>query len=478
MDNYVKTLINYMARRTGTNLTARHLRILSFAYDYYRKNRVGPLYRVLEQNLGEGRMEIENLFPHGISSVYQWVGIPVQSPQQTCKPVPEIDIKEFRDVYFDHNATTYLRKEVKDVLRDYVDGTLAYGNPSSPNRLGREAYEQVFNARIQIADSLKVTPEEIVFTASGTEANNLAIKGIALQHWEKKGHIVSDKIEHPSVLETLAWLKEIGFEVTLLDPNSDGIVSVQTIRESLRKDTILVSIMAVNNEIGTINPIQEIGMLCRERGIPLMVDGVQAFGRIPLNPKDMGISLLSVSGHKIYAPKGIGALFVDKALKLSPIIHGGHQEFGLRSGTENVGHIIAFGRAASLVCRDMTVEQKRLKKLRDLFLMELSRHVPDYIVNGSLDLRVPHNLNIGFPGIDSGALLLSLNQIGVYVSSGSACSSGNVEISHVIQALGIDVSQYGIIRFSFGLSNTEEDVAYLFQYLPDILQKIRDANST
>jgi cysteine desulfurase len=244
------------------------------------------------------------------------------------------------------------------------------------------------------------------------------------------------------------------------------------VQDHLRPDTILVTVMAANNEIGVINPIGEIGRICQAAGVPFMVDAIQAFGKMPLRPKEMGISLMSMSGHKIYAPKGVGALYINEGISLSPLIRGGGQEFGLRAGTENVGSIMAFGRAARLIEREMEAENERQLALRDFFLAELRKISLDFIVNGSLEDRLSNNLNIGFPGVDSGSLLLSLNQIGVYVSAGSACSAGSRDVSHVIRALGVDTDYYGVIRFSFGLQTSKEDLIYLFKYLPEILNQL------
>ncbi len=474
MNNFVKTMIYQMSRRTGTVLTQRHLEILEFANEYYYKHKVGPLHHILKTKLGATKQELKQLFPSDLYSVYTWIGIPIQSPQELCKPVAAIEVENPREVYFDHNATTYIREEVQTVLVDYFAGKHGYGNPSSSTTPGKEAYEKIFDARAQIAKILNVSSTELVFTSCGTESNNLAIKGIAFRHLEHKGHIISSKTEHPSVLQVLSWLEQIGFQVTLLDVEKNGIVSPVAVKSAIQDNTILVIIMAVNNEIGTINPIEKIGEICATEKIPFMVDGVQAFGKIPLDPKKLGISLLSLSSHKIYGPKGIGALFVDENVKLFPMLHGGGQELNMRAGTENVGFIMALGRAATIMHEEMKKEQERLRKLRDVFLDKLEVAVPGYLLNGDLEQRVPNNLNIGFPHIDSGALLLSLNQIGIYVSSGSACSAGSKESSHVIHALGVNTDQYGIIRFSFGLHNTLEDVEYLFAYLPEILKQLKD----
>jgi len=475
MNNYVKILINRMANLTDTALTGEHLKILEYAHEYYSKNKVGPLYRNLKRHTGATKQDIEKLFPHNLNSVYTWVGIPIHSSNDLCKPSPTIEVEEYREVYLDHNATTYIREEVQKVLFDYYGGKLGFGNASSSTHLGKQAYDLLQVARTQVADCLNVKPNEIVFVGGGSQANNLAIKGVAFQHLDQKGHLITTKVEHPSVLQTARFLEEIGFEVTFLDVDREGRVSPQSVKDHIRKDTILVSVMAGNNEIGTTNPVEEIGEICLSAGVPFMVDAIQAFGRMELDPKKMGISLLSISGHKIYGPKGIGALFVDEGLSLTPLLHGGEQEFGLHAGTENVGSIAALGKASRLIFSEMGTENKRLIGLRDFFLSELVKIAPDHVVHGSLKYRLPHNISIGFPNIDSGALLLSLNQIGVYVSSGSACSAGSTEASHVLRAIGADTDRYGTIRFSFGLRTTEEDVAYLLKYLPVILNKLRSS---
>lgn len=468
MNNLVKTSINRMSMMTGTVLTDQHFRVLEYAHAYYEHNRVGPLYQNIKRYTGTTKEEIEQLFPHGLNSVYTWVGIPIQSTSSLCKPLASVAVSDFRQVNLDYNATTPLRPEIVERLTQHVADPFSFGNPSSSTTLGKNAYDLVSGARHDIAACLQVKPAEIVFTGSGSEANNLALKGIAFQHLEEKGHFISSKIEHASVLRTLNFLETIGFEVTYLDVDNDGRILPETVQDHLRQDTLLVALMAANNEIGVINPIGEIGRICQAAGVPLMVDAVQAFGKMPLRPKELGVSLLTMSGHKIYAPKGVGGLYIDEGLALLPLIHGGGQEFGLRSGTENAGSIMAFGLAAQLSHREMAQENTRLRDLRDFFLAELRRIVPDFIVNGSLEERLVNNLNIGFPHVDSGSLLLSLNQIGVYVSAGSACSAGSREASHVIRALGVDTDRYGIIRFSFGLPTSQADLEYLFSYLPEI----------
>ena len=477
MNNLVKTLINRMSKISGTTLTEKHMDILEYAFSYYEKNRVGPLYQNIKKNTGATKGEIEQLFPHGLDSVYTWIGIPIQTVRDLCKPMVTVHVENHREVYFDHNATSFIRDEVKKSLMEYYSGSSGFGNPSSSTNPGKVSYDIIRKSRLQVSDCLKVDPEEIVFTGSGSEANNAAIKGIAFKHLAGKGNIISSKIEHPSVLYALQYLEDLGFTVTYLDVERDGRITAQSVKNNLRKDTILVSIMAVNNEIGAINPISEIGEVCQTANVPFMVDGIQGLGKIKLLPGKMGISLMTMSGHKIYAPKGVGALYMNREISIVPLIHGGAQEYGLRAGTENIGSIMAFGLAAKLASSEMEKENRRLLELRNYFLEGLREIEPKIIINGSLEHRTANNLNIGFPGIDSGSLLLSLNQIGVYVSSGSACSAGSTDASYTIKALGVDTDRYGIIRFSFGLPNTREDVEYLFKYLPQILKQLKEESA-
>ncbi|MBN2013285.1 TusE/DsrC/DsvC family sulfur relay protein [candidate division KSB1 bacterium] len=476
MNNYVKTLINRMAVATGTELTDDHFKILAYAYDYYERFRVGPLYQNIHKHTGLTREDIERLFPHGLHSVYTWVGIHIHSTDDGCKPVPKIWVDDLRHVYLDHNATTYPHEKVIRLMQKYIEDEWSFGNPSSSTKLGREAYSRIQSARNEIAHCLNVQPNEIVFTGGGSEANNLAIKGIAFSYLKEKGHLITSRAEHSSVLKTMQYLESIGFEVTYLDVYPEGMVCSDALKESIKPNTILVAIMAANNEIGTINPLRQIGRICKQAGVPLMVDAVQAFGRILLQPKSLGISMMSMSGHKIYGPKGVGALFVDEALSLVPLIHGGEQEMNYRAGTENVSSIEAFGEAARLIYQKMATENRRLEAMQMYFWQQVKRIEPGCILHGSKDHRVPHNLSIGFPDVDSGALLLSLNQIGVYVSAGSACSAGSREHSHVLRAIGVDTERYGTIRFSFGMRTTKEDLDYVLKYLPVILQQLKMTN--
>ncbi|MEE8332782.1 MAG: cysteine desulfurase family protein [Alphaproteobacteria bacterium] len=472
MHSLVKTRIYQMAKSTGTALTPAHMSVLEYAWDYYRKRRVGPLFNNIRRKTGLTRDDIGSLFPNGLSSVYTWVGIPIQSTKAGCKPMALIEVENPREVYFDNNATTPLRKEIAGALVTFFEDQRSFGNPSSSYTVGGQAYDVIDQARRSVAACLAVNPDDIFFTGSGSEANNLAIKGIAARY--DGGHIVSTNVEHPSVLKTLKHLESRGFDITYLPVAGDGTLAASAVADAIRADTILVSVMAANNEIGTLFPIAEIGAICRARNVPFHVDAVQAFGKIALSPKESGIDVLTLSGHKINAPKGVGAIYIGESVELDPLIHGGSQEAGVRAGTENVAGIMALGLAAKLTCAEMEESDSYLHSLRDHFLGRLRQIVPDAIVNGSMEHRLPHNLSIGFPDVDSGSMLLSFNQIGISVSAGSACSAGDENISHVIQAIGTDSDHFGTIRFSFGTQNSVEEIDYLFEHIPAILAQLQE----
>jgi cysteine desulfurase len=470
--------IHYMSRKTETPLSGDHMRVLEYAWNYYRKNSIGPLFQNIKKHTGVTKDQIALLFPAGLTSVYTWVGIPIQSRDKGCKPMATIEVKNPREVYFDHNATTPLRQEVVDAMVSFLQDSHTYGNPSSSYDIGSRAYDIVEHAREQVAGGLGVDPAEIYFVGSGSEANNLAIKGVAARQLRKrgnavvKGHIVCSCVEHPSIIETVSYLGKLGLDITWLSVFRDGTLSAEQVAEAIRPDTILVTVMAANNEIGTIYPYTEIGSLCTENSIPFFVDAIQAFGKIQIRPRQMGISMLSLSGHKIYAPKGVAAIYIDQELTMEPLIHGGSQEMGIRAGTENVVGIMALGLAANFAFKEMESEKARYLELQNHFLDHLAHAVPNAIVNGTLENRLPHNLSVGFPGVDSGSVLLSLNQVGIAVSAGSACSAGNNEVSHVLEAIGADADNFGTIRFSFGKSTVAEDIDYLFTHLPGILTEL------
>ena len=472
MHALAKMRCHHMAKATGTQLTLEHLTVLDYAWDYYRKRRVGPLHTNMKRHTGVDRDTIEDIFPNGLTSVYAWVGIPIQTTKKGCKPMALIEVENPREVYFDSNATTPVRSEVVDAMVNFFRDPRSFGNPSSSYGLGGLAYDVIDRARRRIAKCLRAEPAQIYFTGSGTEANNLAIRGVAGQH--ESGHIISTNVEHPSVLHTLRLLESEGFDVTYLPVATDGTLCADAVAQAIRPDTILVTIMAANNEIGTIYPIAEIGAICQARDVPFHVDAIQAFGKIRISPKESGISILTISGHKIYASKGVGALYLDPDMALDPLIHGGGQEKGLRPGTENVAGILGMGVAAKLLRTEKDERNARYEYLRQRFLNKLNETEPDAIINGTLESRLPNNLSVGFPGVDSGSLLLSLDQIGVYVSSGSACSAGDDEVSHVLEAIGVDSDHYGTLRFSFCHDSTKEHIDYLFEHLPRILAGLRN----
>jgi cysteine desulfurase len=474
LDSLTLAMVHEMSRRTNTELAPRHFELLEFAHRYHEHHRVGPLLPNLRRYTGATQEELETLFPFGLHSLYTWVGIPIQSPHHSCKPLVSIHVEHPREVYMDHSATTELRPEVAECMRSLLEGERSFGNPGSSTHLGRMAFEAVDTARSRLATALGVSSDELVFTGSGSEANNLAIKGLLLPLLATGAHAITTAIEHSSVLESLRWLESMGLEVTEVPCDSDGLVSADDVQAALRPNTALVSVMAANNEIGTLNPIAEIGEVCRAVDVPFMVDAVQAFGKVPLAPREHGISLLSVSGHKLHGPKGVGALFIDRSLELAPLLHGGGQEQGRRAGTENVASIAGLGLAVALASAEREHEVPRLKGLRDSLLARLREVEPGLVVNGSLEQRLPHNLSVGFEGVDSGSLLLSLNAIGVYVSAGSACHAGAAEDSHVIRALGLDTRRYGVLRFSLGRRNDEDDVDYAATHLGEILNALRE----
>ena len=384
-----------------------------------------------------------------------------------------LDVEDMREVYLDHNATTPLRTEVRTEMIRFLEDERSYGNASSAYDIGSQAFDVVDQARRRVAQGIGVEPSTIFFTGSGSEANNLALKGIVENHPDGPGHIITSQVEHPSILKVAAYLERQGHEVTYLPVRADGTLSAGDVENAIRPNTRAVAIMAGNNEIGTVYPIFDIGEICQKNDIPLVVDAIQAVGKIPLALKNSGISVLTMSGHKIGAAKGVGAIYVDPSIKLSPQIHGGGQESGLRAGTENIVGIHALGHAVELAVKDMAEHRQHLLDLQSYFLKQLKQVVPDVVINGCLEQRLPNNLSVGFKGIDSGSLLLSLNQIGIFVSAGSACSAGNDSYSYVLEAIGIKASDYGTVRFSFGKTNTRADLDYLFEHLPIILAGLK-----
>ncbi|OGS44267.1 MAG: cysteine desulfurase NifS [Euryarchaeota archaeon RBG_13_57_23] len=376
-------------------------------------------------------------------------------------------------IYFDHSATTRVLPEVEEAMVPFL--TEKWGNPSSLHAFGREAKIAVEESRKNLAMLLNCDPTEIIFTSGGTESDNLAIKGVAMYKGKMKGHIITTKMEHHAVLEPCEWLKRFGFDVTILPVSQDGLIDAGEVERAIKNDTILISIMMANNEIGTIQPYKEIGSIARDRNIPFHTDAVQAIGKIPLDVKADNIDLLSLSGHKFHGPKGIGALYVRKGTKIEPIIQGGGQERGLRSSTENVSGIVGIGKAAELARRDLEHTSQRMKVLRDRIIKSVPELVPRSYVNGHKTRRLVNNAHFRFDFIEGEGLILQLDFKGIAASTGSACSTGALEPSHVLLAMGLTHEQaHGSLRVTLGRENTEEEVDYLLEVLPGVVSKLRE----
>lgn len=377
-----------------------------------------------------------------------------------------------RRVYLDHSATTPVRPEVAVLTAKYFMET--FGNPSSVHAFGREARKGVETAREQIANLIKAKPEEIFFTSGGTEADNMAIIGVAQANQAKGKHIITTPIEHHAVLDTCKYLERQGFEVTFLPVNEDATIDLEELKKAIRDDTILISMMHVNNEVGTILPIKEVGQIAKEKGIIFHVDAVQSFGKLPIDVNEMNIDLLSASGHKIYAPKGIGCLYLRKGIKIAPLFFGGAQERKRRPGTENVPGIVGFGLAAELAGQEMETESLRLTKLRDKLIEGILENIPEVKLNGHRNNRLPGHVNVSIRFIEGESLLLMLDMKGIGASSGSACTSGSLDPSHVLLAMGIcHEIAHGSLRLTLGRYTTEEDIDYVLEVLPEIVEKLR-----
>ncbi len=377
-------------------------------------------------------------------------------------------------IYFDHAATTYVKPEVFEAMKPFF--VQEYGNASSIYSIGRSNRKAVEEARSSVAKSIGAAePSEIYFTGSGTESDNWAIKGAALALRKKGKHIITSSIEHPAVYATCEFLKKEGYDVTFIPVNGEGFVNPDDIEKAIRPDTILVTIMLANNEIGTIQPIQEIAQVCKKHGVLIHTDAVQAAGNIPLNVKDLGVDLMSVSGHKFYGPKGTGLLYIRKGVKIENFIHGGHQERNRRAGTENVPGIVGFAKALELATLNMDAHYEKLLRLRERALKGITERIPHIRVNGSLEKRLPGNLNVSFRFVEGESVLLMLDMKGIKASSGSACTSGSLDPSHVLLAIGLPHEiAHGSLRLSFGEANTEEEVDYLVDCLDEIITKLRN----
>ena len=375
-------------------------------------------------------------------------------------------------IYLDHNATAPMNPDVLKAMLPYFEEN--FGNASSVHRFGREANEAVAGARQQVADLIGAEPRNIIFTSGGTEADNLAIKGVAYANEKKGKHIITSQIEHHAVLNTCKFLEKRGFEVTYIKVDKSGKVDLDQLRDSIRKDTALITIAHGNNEIGTIQDIDEIGRIAADNGVSFHTDAVQTCGKIPVDVNKSNAALLSMSGHKIYGPKGVGALFMRKGTRLMPLQLGGHHESNRRAGTENVPGIVGMGKAFEIARQSMEKNRKKLVELRDRLQGELASRIGDTVVNGHPTDRLPNTLNMCFRYVEGESMIMMLDMKGVAVSSGSACTSGSLDPSHVLLAIGLSHEiAHGSLRFSLGVGNTREDVDYVAEVLPEIVERLR-----
>jgi cysteine desulfurase len=377
-----------------------------------------------------------------------------------------------RRIYLDHAATTPIRHEVAKAMMPFL--TDAFGNPSSIYSYGQEAKGAIEEARTKVAELVGARGEEIVFTSGGTEADNFAIKGVAYANEHKGNHIITTSIEHHAVLETCKFLERSGLKITCLPVDKYGLVDPHDVKKAITNKTILVSVMHGNNEVGTIEPVEEIGKITREAGVCFHSDAVQTVGHVPVNVDELRVDLLTISGHKLYGPKGVGALYVRKGTKLVPLMHGGEHEKRRRAGTENVPGIVGLGKAAELAGQEMGKEAERLACLRDKLIKGLEKKVDHIGLNGHPMKRLPNNINVSVDFVEGESMILNLDLEGICASTGSACSSASLEPSHVLLALGLSPEQaHGSLRFTLGRENTEADIERALAVLPGIVAKLR-----
>lgn len=380
---------------------------------------------------------------------------------------------EKRFVYMDHAATTYTKAEVLEAMMPYF--TEQFGNASSIYTFGRRSKAAIEEAREKVAKALNALPDEIYFTGGGSEADNWAIKGVAFANKNKGNHIITTKIEHHAVLHACEYLEKNGFEVTYLDVDEYGMINLDELKNAITDKTILITIMFANNEIGTIQPIAEIGKIAKEKGVYFHTDAVQAVGNIEIDVKEMNIDMLSLAGHKFYGPKGVGALYIRKGVKIDNLIHGGGQERKRRAGTENLPGIVGLAKAIELATSNIEEHNKRIMSMRDRLLKGIMDKIPYTKLNGHPEKRLPGNINVSFEFIEGESLLLLLDHYGICASTGSACSSGSLDPSHVLMAIGLPHEiAHGSLRLSLGDLNKEEDVDYVLEVLPNIVQRLRD----
>lgn len=373
-----------------------------------------------------------------------------------------------RVIYFDNSATTKIKSEVLNEMMPYL--TNEYGNPSSMYSIGRQSKRGIEKARKQVANLIGCSSHEIYFTGSGSESDNTALKGFAYANREKGNHIITSKIEHPAILDTCKTLEKKGYEITYIDVDEKGVIDIEELKNKIKETTILISIMSANNEIGTIQPIEEISKIAHDKNIVFHTDAVQAIGNMYINVYDMGIDMISLSGHKINAPKGVGVLYIKDGINVEKIINGGHQEKNKRAGTENVASIVGLGKACEIMKNNLSNHIRYLTKLRDYYISRLEKEMPDLIrINGGMENRLPGNANISFKNYNASEMIFKLDEKGICVSSGSACSSGNTHPSHVLTAINTP-SEFinSAIRVTFGENNTFEEIDYLIKILKQI----------
>jgi cysteine desulfurase len=375
-------------------------------------------------------------------------------------------------VYLDHSATTPVHPEVLEAMLPYYGNT--FGNPSSIHSFGQETKKAVDEARERVALLIDADLSEIVFTGCGTEADNLALRGVAYANEAKGKHIITSSIEHHAIVNTCKYLEKKGFRITYLPVDKYGLVDPDEVKEAIKNDTILISIMYANNEVGTIEPISEIGAIAKDRGIYFHTDAVQAAGKIPVNVQDLKVDLLSMSAHKLYGPKGIGALYIRKGVRIVPLFYGGHQEDARRAGTENVPGIVGFGKTCEIALRDLQYQMDYLKALRDRLQAGLMEKL-DYIhINGHPTQRLPNILNISFEFVEGESVVLNLDMEGIAASTGSACTSGSLTSSHILMSMGIShVIAQGSLRFSLGRENTKEEIDFTIKEVVEVVERLR-----
>ena len=377
-----------------------------------------------------------------------------------------------KTVYVDNNATTMVAPEVVEAMLPYFSEL--YGNASSMHFFGGQVQKKVNEARDKVADLLGADPTEIVFTSCGTESDNAAIRGVLDSYLEKR-HFITSRVEHAAVNNVVTYLGRKGYRVTELLVDRKGRLDLDDLREGITDQTAIVSIMYANNETGVIFPIEEIGQIVKERGIPFHTDAVQAVGKIPINLAKSTIDMLSLSGHKLHAPKGIGVLYIRKGTRFSPFMIGGHQESGRRGGTENVPYVVGLGKACELAKKNMEDENTRVKALRDYLEKRILETIPNVLVNGDRNHKLPNTVSVSFEYVEGESILIMLSDLGICASSGSACTSGSLEPSHVLRAMGVPfTAAHGSIRFSLSIYNTKEEMDYILEHLPRIVARLRD----